>query len=202
MIKPHDNTLCLLHIDSNPEYAKSVFDSVYRASHGKVTLTNAESLERALKIFTVITFDAVVVDLNLSDCRGIEIIRKFKCLHPDIPIIVLTDVDDEPTIIETITGARGALRLKDLPVQHRSRPQGKPHQPLWNRYYATQAPGKHVKGEQKPVSRSVTIRQENRSKKILSGTDGPRSGSCRIRHIELREDAMKSSDNGFQRLDG
>ena len=115
IMKTQNSTICLLHIDSNSKYAKRVYDSVYESSNGQVTLTTAESLEKAIKIFRVITFDAVVVDLNLPDCFGIEIIRKFKSLHPEIPIIVLTDVDDEPTIIKTIMeGVREYILKKEF----------------------------------------------------------------------------------------
>jgi ActR/RegA family two-component response regulator len=115
MMAPQNDSISLLHIDDDPGYAKSVYDSAYKSSGGRVTLTNAGSLEKAIKIFTVITFDAVVVDLDLPDCFGVEIIRKFRGLHPDVPVIVLTDVDDEPTIIKAyMEGVREYVLKKDF----------------------------------------------------------------------------------------
>ncbi|MBN1128392.1 MAG: response regulator [Chitinispirillaceae bacterium] len=114
-MKPGHRTISFLHIDANPGYAAMVRGEVFKCSNGAVTSITTSSLEKALKIFTVIVFDAVVVDLDLPDCSGTEIIRKFRTRHPDLPVIVLTDVEDEPTVVKSIMGGvQGYFLKKDF----------------------------------------------------------------------------------------
>jgi len=54
--------------------------------------------------------DAIVLDLNLSDSRGIQTFTRLQQAVPDLPIVVLTAVNDSEQGIETVkTGAQDYL---------------------------------------------------------------------------------------------
>jgi ActR/RegA family two-component response regulator len=101
-MKTDNNTITILHIDSNAEYTKTVYKSLVSSSRGTISSIAATTLEQALRYLSVILFDAMVVDLKLPDCIGTEIIHRLKNLHPETPVIVLTDIADEPTIARAI----------------------------------------------------------------------------------------------------
>ena len=55
-------------------------------------------------------FDVVLLDLGLPDSVGLDTLKKFRSDVPDIPVIVLTGLDDEQTGIEAIrNGAQDYL---------------------------------------------------------------------------------------------
>jgi DNA-binding NarL/FixJ family response regulator len=58
--------------------------------------------------------DAILMDVEMPRCSGLEATRQIKREFPDVKIVVLTVVDNDETIFEAIkSGAQGYL-LKDL----------------------------------------------------------------------------------------
>lgn len=61
--------------------------------------------------------DVLVLDMNLPDLSGLEVIRTLKPKLPDLKILVLTAVEDESILFEALAaGAQGYL-LKDSDVE-------------------------------------------------------------------------------------
>ena len=59
-------------------------------------------------------FDLALVDIGLPDGSGIEIIAKLNGLNPDMPILVITIMRSEHTLVEAIrVGAKGYLLKED-----------------------------------------------------------------------------------------
>jgi len=46
--------------------------------------------ERALALFQEEDFDVAVVDLKLPDADGMEIMRRFREVRPEVPVIIIT----------------------------------------------------------------------------------------------------------------
>ena len=57
--------------------------------------------------------DVMLVDLNMPQMGGIELIRKVKAKYPDIKIIVLTTFYDEKNISQALAGGAIGYLLKD-----------------------------------------------------------------------------------------
>jgi DNA-binding NtrC family response regulator len=49
-------------------------------------------------------FDVILSDLGLPDSMGIETFESFHSRYPDIPVIVLTGLDDENTALSAVQG--------------------------------------------------------------------------------------------------
>ncbi len=70
----------------------------------------AQTLAEALEKLTKPGYDIVLLDLNLPDGRGNENIRKVSAVVPNVPIVVLTGLDDEDVGLEAInSGAEDYL---------------------------------------------------------------------------------------------
>ncbi len=88
----------------------------------KFRVASAEQLAQAGQIMARQTFDVVLLDLGLPDSRGIETVKKFRAINTQIPVVVLTGMEDEESAIEAIKAgaddyvAKGKL-LKDLIVR-------------------------------------------------------------------------------------
>lgn len=67
-----------------------------------IVLTRVESLEAAIDSCESESFDAVFLDLGLPDSRGLETIERFTAQEFDLPVVVLTGLQDDRTSIEAI----------------------------------------------------------------------------------------------------
>ena len=61
-----------------------------RMSKRNFDVTKAYSGEEALQALRKTDFDAVILDLKMEDMDGIEILKIFKKIVPDLPVIMLT----------------------------------------------------------------------------------------------------------------
>ncbi|MEH2080210.1 MAG: hybrid sensor histidine kinase/response regulator [Nostoc sp.] len=63
-------------------------------------------------------FDLVLLDLSLPDCIGLDTLKEFKAAVPDIPVVVLTGVDDEDLALQALAeGAQDYLVKDKMTIQ-------------------------------------------------------------------------------------
>ena len=75
-----------------------------------VTFARAERLSEGLTILKNERFDVVLLDLNLPDSDGLDTLRSFLSKDNNVPVIVLTGLDDETTGLNAIqVGAQDYL---------------------------------------------------------------------------------------------
>jgi DNA-binding response OmpR family regulator len=68
----------------------------------QVTLTCTGRLETGLNLLARGEIDAILLDLNLPDSRGLDTLKRLSPRESKIPIVVLTGLDDEQTAIEAV----------------------------------------------------------------------------------------------------
>ncbi len=102
--------LRILQVEDEPALARLLKEYLKMALRDPYELTWVQRLAEASAALTAQPFDLVLLDLGLPDSRGIE---TFLTLHnqvPQIPIIVLSGLDDEPTALRTLqSGAQDYL---------------------------------------------------------------------------------------------
>ena len=54
----------------------------------------------ALEAFEQRRFDAVMLDIRMPEMGGIEVLRRMKAIEPRVEVILVTAVDDVPTVVE------------------------------------------------------------------------------------------------------
>lgn len=92
--------------------------ALLRCALPDVRLTEAGSLQGALRHVGAQIFDLVVLDLNLPDSLGIDTVRRMVHAVPDLPVVVLTGDIDEDLGLEAIAhGAQDFLAKAHLLVQ-------------------------------------------------------------------------------------
>jgi signal transduction histidine kinase len=85
-------------------------------------IETAEQLTQAGELMASQSFDVVLLDLGLPDSTGIQTVKKFRSLNAEVPVVVLTGMEDDQTAIAAIKAgaddyvAKGKL-LKDLIVR-------------------------------------------------------------------------------------
>jgi CheY-like chemotaxis protein len=85
-------TFGVLLIEDNDD-DRAIFARLLTQAQRKVT--EAATLADALQRLSAGGVDVVLLDLHLPDSTGVEGLRRLSVAHPELPIVVLTGLDDE-----------------------------------------------------------------------------------------------------------
>jgi DNA-binding response OmpR family regulator len=87
MVKNKSKAIKILLVDDEKGFVDVISK---RMSKRNIEVTKAYSGKGALQALRKADFDAVVLDLKMEDMDGIEVLKIFKKIAPDLPIIMLT----------------------------------------------------------------------------------------------------------------
>lgn len=105
--------LHLLHVE-NDNMEAELFRQQLTKEFGVngCVITQVESLGAALKKLKEMSFNAILLDLNLTDIQGLDNVRAIKEENPDIPIIVLSGYDDNELALGAVRGGAQEYMIK------------------------------------------------------------------------------------------
>ena len=99
MAKPRESVtiqrLTVLVIDDNPADVRLLQDMLRTANGRGLDLPSADRLSTGIERLAAGDVDVVLLDLGLPDSRGLETFERAHAAAPDVPIIVLTGLDDD-----------------------------------------------------------------------------------------------------------
>lgn len=97
----------ILYVDDEIE-AQNTFRRVFHASNYTVITTDQPG--EAIKIATEQLLTIAVIDIHMPKMNGFTLLRHIKHFNPDLPVIVLTGLNDDLTLMEAIQrGCNGFL---------------------------------------------------------------------------------------------
>ena len=107
MIRP---PLKVLVVEDNPADARLARELLLEAQPDRFEVTHAPKLGDAFAHLRAGGFNAIILDLGLPDCQGLETLARARAEAGGAPIIVLTGLDDESIGLEAvIQGAQDYL---------------------------------------------------------------------------------------------
>jgi DNA-binding response OmpR family regulator len=89
------DTLRVLLIEDNAGDAKLLREMLGKEGAGSFELTHLLRLSEAVAHLAKGGVDVVLLDLGLPDGHGLDTVRRAHAVAPDVPVIVLTGLDDE-----------------------------------------------------------------------------------------------------------
>lgn len=93
----------ILLIDDDRCYCTIVATAL---AHGKgparFTVRTGGSLMEALELLDRKSFDLLLLDLGLPDSQGLDTFEKIHSAYPDIPVVIVTSLEDQQTGVEAI----------------------------------------------------------------------------------------------------
>lgn len=96
--------LTVLLVEEESEQRDAVTEILAAAESPRIDVEEAETLAAALERLSGGGIDLVLLDLNLPDSEGIVTFERASAFAPDVPVVVLTDVDDEDVAMGTVQG--------------------------------------------------------------------------------------------------
>ncbi|MEW5931021.1 MAG: ATP-binding protein [Gemmatimonadota bacterium] len=100
----------ILLVEDNPGDARLIRETLREAESFPFQLTHADRLAAAEERLAAEAFDVVLLDLSLPDAHGLETVRRTLAAGAEVPIIVLTGLDDETTAVAAVqAGAQDYL---------------------------------------------------------------------------------------------
>src|SRR5208282_3249687 len=111
-----------LLIEDNPGDARLVREMLCGDRNKQFELDWADRLAAGLQRLEQGGIDGVLLDLSLPDCRGLETIARVHAQAPEIPIVVLTGLDDESVMFGAVqNGAQDYLEKSHLDAESLTR---------------------------------------------------------------------------------
>ncbi|MGC1403979.1 MAG: ATP-binding protein [Thermodesulfobacteriota bacterium] len=104
MEKSKKESTKVLLIEDNPGDARLIKESLKEVRETAYEIETAERLTTGLELLTRGGIDCLLLDLNLPDSQGIDTCVKVHSHAPQIPIVVLTGLDDEATASMAVRG--------------------------------------------------------------------------------------------------
>lgn len=107
----------VLVVEDDPEFASMLEAILSETTSGQFNPVLVDTLEETLIRLQKGDFDVILLDLFLPDCQGQQTFRKIIELVPDVPIVVVTGMDDKSQAIQSVReGAQDYLVKGDLDV--------------------------------------------------------------------------------------
>jgi diguanylate cyclase (GGDEF)-like protein len=98
---PLQNALHILLVEDNPGDIR-LFQEIMRDTPDNLTIDYVTSLSDSFPLFSQVHIDVIMLDLSLPDSNGIDTVVKMRSQVPDLPIIVLTGLNDEQTALSAV----------------------------------------------------------------------------------------------------
>lgn len=103
----------VLLVEDSAADAQMVSERLAEGAGATVTLERVERLHTALKRLAETPFDVVLLDLTLPDSHGLSGCASIRALAPDLPLIVLTGLDDPDLALQIMHEGAQDYLVKD-----------------------------------------------------------------------------------------
>jgi two-component system cell cycle sensor histidine kinase/response regulator CckA len=100
----------VLLVEDNPLDVRLFLELLRETGAGHVKMEHVDRLSTALERLSSQTFDVVLLDLSLPDAHGLDTLVKAHAHAPNVPIVVLTGLDDQGLAVKAVrAGAQDYL---------------------------------------------------------------------------------------------
>src|SRR6187401_3155304 len=97
-----DRPCSVLLVEDNLSYAKLIKHGLTRTPADKLGVQHVKRLSEALECLERKEIDVAVVDLSLPDSSGCDTFQALRSAAPEVPIVVLTGLDDAHLALELL----------------------------------------------------------------------------------------------------
>ena len=104
-----------LLVEDSPVDAEYVISMLYAHFNDDVSVDTANTFTKALFWLKNHSYKAIILDLHLPDRSGISMVSEIVELHPTLPIVVLTGLENQEVAVQAINkGAQDYIAKRDV----------------------------------------------------------------------------------------
>lgn len=81
-------------IEDNPRDARLIHEMLSEADGAPFDSESVNGLSKGLERLATGYFDVLLLDLGLPDSQGLDTFNKLHAQSPQVPVVILTDLDD------------------------------------------------------------------------------------------------------------
>ena len=105
----------ILLVEDNPGDTRLIQEALKEAGSTRFKLDCTDRLATGLEKLSARKPDAIILDLSLPDSQGLDTFTRVHAQVPEVPIVVLTGLDDETVAVEAMgSGAQDYLLKSEL----------------------------------------------------------------------------------------
>ena len=113
-------------IEDDPGDVDLIKELLTPETNPSFSLQSVNRLQTAIKQFTQLDADIILLDLSLPDSQGLKTFQEVHRQEPNIPIVVLTGLNDETVALESVRqGAQDYLVKGQINGKMLSRPSSR-----------------------------------------------------------------------------
>ncbi|MCX5839188.1 MAG: response regulator transcription factor [Deltaproteobacteria bacterium] len=104
-------------VDDHPVVRRGL-KQIIAAEQDMQVVGEAENAREALRVIRETACDAVVLDINLPDASGLDVLSQLKSEHPTLPVLIMSFHDEKPYALRVLkAGASGYLMKNSIPEE-------------------------------------------------------------------------------------
>jgi diguanylate cyclase (GGDEF)-like protein len=107
-----DERFRLVMVEDNPDYAMVVKDMIAEAWPASPAFEHYGRLEEACARLRAGDADCVLLDLSLPDANALEALKGVRAVAPDVPIVILSGLEDELLALDAVKAGAQDYLLK------------------------------------------------------------------------------------------
>jgi len=93
----------VLHVEDDPADILLMQEMLHSTgSEISYNIVNVSSLVEVMRIVSIEHFDVILLDLGLKDACGIDVVTSVIAMAPNIPIIILTGMNNDDIAIQAL----------------------------------------------------------------------------------------------------
>lgn len=104
----------ILVVEDNPAHARLLKEVLAEIAELRFELVQCETLKQALKYLGENQPDICLVDLDLPDAQALDAVRRVRAAAPNVPLVVLSEFDDETLAIRSLNEGAQDYLVKSL----------------------------------------------------------------------------------------
>lgn len=122
---PVESIRVLLLVEDNPGDAELVSQMLADEAHERFQIVHVPAVAKAVDALQSTAVDVVLLDLGLPDGSGVDVVKTLRKAASEVPIVVLTGLDDEALAMACLdAGAQDYLAKSEVRAQNLKRAIG------------------------------------------------------------------------------
>lgn len=113
-----ENVPIRVHLVDDHAALRQAMAYLIGTEEGLEVVGQSGSLAEARAAAVDATTDVAVIDVNLPDGSGLDLVREIRSGSEEVGLVVLTMVDDDATLLGALEAGASALVLKTAPAEH------------------------------------------------------------------------------------